>query len=155
MVDDEPTVSVSDTPASVQEGEQITGTWTAQVGGDAEGAVIQVLANGGTEYALDADITVMQGLVALGTLHVNSTTHEWTFTANNDLDQDSNPGFTFAIKVTDGDQDFVSESQSAKPSAQSPPCSRNRSPRWAAAGTRPPAPSPTASRSSWSSRARS
>jgi VCBS repeat-containing protein len=107
--DDVPTLAVSGPTTIVEGTSTIGGTWTQTIGADQPGAVTKVIV-GGTEYDLDASITVTSGATTLGTLTV-SAGGTWVFSANSGLDNSLNPSLTFAVRVTDADLDFFSDSQ--------------------------------------------
>jgi large repetitive protein len=105
IFDDVPSLSVSDTPNTVVEGQLLnTGTWNQTIGADSAGAVTKVVFNA-TEYNLDTNIAT-----GFGTLRVNSD-GTWTFQANNNVNNNPNPTVTFTVRVTDGDLDVAQDPQ--------------------------------------------
>ena len=98
--DDLPTVTISG-PTTVVEGASTAGgTWARSFNADQPGGSIKVIVDG-TEYDLGTTITTAKGSLVV---NANGT---WTFTAANNLDQDVAQTFSFSIKITDADNDFV------------------------------------------------
>ncbi len=99
--DDAPTLSVSGA-TTVVEGASATGTWSQTIGADQPGAST-VVDFGGTSYALGTAINTGNGTL---TVLANGN---WSFVANNNLDNDLNPSVTFTVKVTDADGDVAQD----------------------------------------------
>ncbi len=98
VIDDIFEVSISDSPATVAEDEEISGTWSKTIGADQPGEKIEVVVDG-TCYAIDTPITVPGGIL---TVKSDGT---WTFTAGTDVDNSVPNTVEFSIKVTDADGD--------------------------------------------------
>ncbi|PSJ36150.1 hypothetical protein C7I36_16965, partial [Zobellella taiwanensis] len=90
--DDVPSVSVAG-PATVVEGERITGSWSLVAGAD--GASTQVLFDG---QAYDLDDAIDTGK---GTLTVKGD-GTWVFVAAAGLDHRQAQGLSFSLQATDG-----------------------------------------------------
>ena len=101
--DDAPLLSVFG-PETVAEGGTVTGSWSQTIGADQPGA-IQVVVNGST-YDLDSPINTGKGL-----LTVNGSNHSWTFVAANNLDNSVAQSVSFAVQVTDADNDVAQDVQ--------------------------------------------
>ncbi len=105
--DDLPVLNIVDTPATVNEGQTINGTWTLAPGADGVTSV-DVTVNATTQsLSLTPSTNVVTFNLATGTLTVDADL-QWHFTANSVT---SNQQVTFSIKATDGDNDTSSDSQ--------------------------------------------
>lgn len=106
--DDMPVVSLQGPSFVHEDGADIMGDWSVQMGADQPGT-IKVFVNN-SAYDLNQAITVIEAGQDLGTLTVNSG-GKWIFNPNLNLDNDRDTKFSFSLKATDSDGDAVSDSQ--------------------------------------------
>jgi T1SS-143 domain-containing protein len=106
--DDLPALNIVDTPATVDEGQTINGTWTLAPGADGVTSVDVTVNTTTQSLSLTPSTNVVTFNLATGTLTVDADL-QWHFTANSVT---SNQQVTFSIKATDGDGDTSSDSQS-------------------------------------------
>lgn len=105
--DDLPVLNIVDTPATVNEGQTINGTWTLAPGADGVTSVDVTVGVTTQSLSLTPSTNVVTFNLATGTLTVDADL-QWHFTANSVT---SNQQVTFSIKATDGDNDTSSDSQ--------------------------------------------
>ncbi len=108
IVDDLPTLSVSDTPVSVVEGATVNGTWTLDEGADGVASVLVSFGSGSATLSLTpgSSVSIAQ---PTGTLTVGAD-GSFSFAAANDQDDAANPSATFTLSAVDRDGDPTSDS---------------------------------------------
>ncbi|QCB53349.1 tandem-95 repeat protein [Sphingopyxis sp. PAMC25046] len=108
IVDDLPTLSVSDTPVSVVEGATVNGTWTLDQGADGVASVLVGFGSGSATLSLTpgSSVSITQ---PTGTLTVGAD-GSFSFAAANDQDDATNPSATFTLSAVDRDGDPTSDS---------------------------------------------
>jgi VCBS repeat-containing protein len=108
IVDDLPTLSVSDTPVSVVEGATANGTWTLDAGADGVASVLVSFGSGSATLSLTAgsSVSITQ---PTGTLTV-SADGSFSFAAANDQNGAANPSATFTLAALDRDGDPAADS---------------------------------------------
>ena len=108
IVDDLPTLSVSDTPVSVVEGATVNGTWTLDQGADGVASVLVSFGSGSATLSLTpgSSVSIAQ---PTGTLTVGAD-GSFSFAAANDQDDAANPSATFTLSAVDRDGDPTSDS---------------------------------------------
>nr|WP_315900695.1 VCBS domain-containing protein [Halomonas sp. DP5Y7-2] len=111
VADDQPTLQIGDSTepgtATVVEGQSVKGSWTTDAGAD--GATVTVSVGSETLTLGDADTDVVTFNTAEGVLTVGRDGN-WTFEANNNLDQAESPSINFTIETVDSDGDTASDS---------------------------------------------
>ncbi|MBY5929389.1 VCBS domain-containing protein [Halomonas sp. DP8Y7-3] len=111
VADDQPTLQIGDSTepgtATVVEGQSVNGSWTTDAGAD--GATVTVSVGSETLTLGDADTDVVTFNTAEGVLTVGRDGN-WTFEANNNLDQAESPSVNFTIETVDSDGDTASDS---------------------------------------------
>ncbi|MCA0973873.1 VCBS domain-containing protein [Halomonas denitrificans] len=111
VADDQPTLQIGDSTepgtATVVEGQSVNGSWTTDAGAD--GATVTVSVGSETLTLGDADTDVVTFNTAEGMLTVGRDGN-WTFEANNNLDQADSPSINFTISTVDRDGDTASDS---------------------------------------------
>ncbi|MDN3524811.1 Ig-like domain-containing protein [Halomonas sabkhae] len=121
VTDDEPTLNIVDTPATVTEGETVDGTWTTDSGADTPASV--TVTAGGTSQTLDMSATTNSVTLNTGagelTVQADQT---WSFVANDNQDQASGtPSVTFTIDTEDADNDPASDNHTIEITDGAPP----------------------------------
>ena len=108
IVDDLPTLTVSDTPTSVVEGATANGSWTLDAGADGVASVLVSFGSGSATLALTpgSSVSIAQ---PTGTLTVNSD-GRFSFAASNNQNDATNPSATFTLSAVDRDGDPTSDS---------------------------------------------
>ncbi|MDT7530621.1 VCBS domain-containing protein [Sphingopyxis sp. SE2] len=108
IVDDLPTLNVSDTPVSVVEGATVNGTWTLDQGADGVASVFVSFGSGSATLSLTpgSSVSIAQ---PTGTLTVGAD-GSFSFAAANDQDDAANPSATFTLSAVDRDGDPTSDS---------------------------------------------
>ncbi|WP_326914036.1 beta strand repeat-containing protein [Sphingopyxis chilensis] len=108
IVDDLPTLSVSDAPTSVVEGATANGTWTLDAGADGVASVLVSFGSGSATLALTpgSSVSIAQ---PTGTLTVGAD-GSFSFAAAADQDDATNPSATFTLSAVDRDGDPTSDS---------------------------------------------
>ncbi|HET6536915.1 MAG TPA: VWA domain-containing protein, partial [Sphingopyxis sp.] len=109
IVDDVPTLSISDTPTSATEGgPAVTGNWSLDAGADGVTSVTVQFGTGEETLSLTSgsSVSITQ---STGTLTVNAD-GSFTFLAAGNQDNTQNPSATFTLSAVDGDGDTTSDS---------------------------------------------
>ncbi|MFC3784741.1 VCBS repeat-containing protein [Sphingopyxis italica] len=108
IVDDLPTLNLSDTPTSVVEGATVNGSWTLDVGADGVTSVAVTFGSGSATLALTpgSSVSIAQ---PTGTLTV-SANGSFSFAATGDQNDAANPSASFTLSAVDRDGDPTSDS---------------------------------------------
>ncbi len=110
IVDDLPTLNISDTPISVVEGATATGTWTLDRGADGVASVNVSFGTGSATLSLapGSSVSITQ---PTGTLTVNAN-GTFSFAAAGNQNNAANPSASFTLSAVDRDGDPTSDSLS-------------------------------------------
>jgi len=108
IVDDLPTLSLSDTPTTVVEGATATGTWTLDRGADGVSSVNVSFGSGSATLSLapGSSVSITQ---PTGTLTVNAN-GTFSFAAAGNQNNAANPSASFTLSAVDRDGDPTSDS---------------------------------------------
>ena len=108
IIDDLPTLNISDTPISVVEGATATGTWTLDRGADGVSSVNVSFGSGNATLSLapGSSVSITQ---PTGTLTVNAN-GSFSFAAANNQNNAANPSASFTLSAVDRDGDPTSDS---------------------------------------------
>jgi len=108
IVDDLPTLNISDTPTTVVEGATATGTWTLDRGADGVSSVNVSFGSGSATLSLTpgSSVSITQ---PTGTLTVNAN-GAFSFAAAGNQNNATNPSASFTLSAVDRDGDPTSDS---------------------------------------------
>ncbi|HET6525359.1 VCBS domain-containing protein [Sphingopyxis sp.] len=108
IVDDLPTLNVSDTPTSVVEGATVNGSWTLDAGADGVTSVAVTFGSGSATLSLTpgASVSITQ---PTGTLTVGAD-GSFSFAAAGNQDNGANPAASFTLSAVDRDGDPTQDS---------------------------------------------
>lgn len=108
IVDDLPTLNVSDAPTSVVEGATANGTWTLDAGADGVTSINVSFGSGSATLSLapGSSVSITQ---PTGTLTVNAN-GTFSFAAAGNQNNAANPSATFTLSAVDRDNDPTSDS---------------------------------------------
>ncbi|WP_447932829.1 beta strand repeat-containing protein [Sphingopyxis fribergensis] len=108
IVDDLPTLNISDTPTTVVEGATANGTWTLDRGADGVSSVTVTFGSGSATLSLapGSSVSITQ---PTGTLTVNAN-GTFSFAAAGNQNNAANPSASFTLSAVDRDGDPTSDS---------------------------------------------
>ncbi len=109
IIDDAPVIDIADTPASIPEGQTLNGNWSLNPGADGVTHITVSLAGQPDQTIALSENTPATFTLPKGTLTVNPD-GTYSFTAANNLDNDSLQQQSFILTATDSDGDITTDS---------------------------------------------